>query len=278
MNRDTNFSYSFLVLPQKKRRAIVAVWEFCRAVDDAVDEPLSGNESSAIERARELDRWRDELDCCYGCGEPQTSQGLALRTYIKYFGLSREPFNDLVDGVAMDVVHHRFETFDELYQYCFRVASAVGLICIEIFGYRNVRTRDYAIALGVALQLTNIIRDVRTDLINGRIYFPMEDLRKFDVSAEDLEAGNSVKVRALLAFECSRARSFYDKARGLLPSEDARQLVAAEIMARIYFSILRRIERLDYDVFSSVVRIPKPRRAAISVWVWTTTVLKTIRC
>lgn len=278
VNRDTNFSYSFLALPREKRLAIVAVWDFCRAVDDAVDEPLIGNRSSAIDRTGELDRWRAELDCCYGRGEPQTRQGLALRTYIERFDLSREPFNELVDGVAMDVVHHRFETFDELYQYCLRVGSAVGLICIEIFGYRNLRTRDYAIALGVALQLTNIIRDVRTDLINGRVYFPMEDLRNFDVSTEDLSTGSSAKVRSLLAFQCSRARSYYDKARGLLPREDARQLAAAEIMASIYLSILRRIERLDYDVFSTVVRISKPRKAAIFVWVWIVIVIKTIRC
>ncbi len=266
MSRDTNFYYSFLVLPAEKRRAIVAVWDFCRAVDDAVDCPSSDGGSDSLEQ--ELARWRDELERCYGDEAPTTAEGRHLKPFVARFRLPRKPFSDLIDGVAMDVARQRYETFEELYQYCLRVASAVGLICIEIFGYRNPGTRDYAVALGVALQLTNIIRDVPTDLGDGRVYLPQEDLRRFAVTERDLAAGLSDAVAALLAFECDRARSFYAASKDELPAEDTRQLVAAEIMSRIYFAILKRIERRNYDVFSEVVRVPRPRRALIAGWVW----------
>ena len=138
VSRDTNFYYSFLVLPAEKRRAIVAVWGFCRAVDDAVDRPTPRDAGGPpSDPTRELARWRAELDRCYGRDTPETVQGIALQPYVERFELPRAPFDDLVDGVAMDVTRRRYETFDELYQYCVRVASAVGLICIEIFGYRN---------------------------------------------------------------------------------------------------------------------------------------------
>ena len=274
VSRDTNFYYSFLVLPAEKRRAIVAVWEFCRAVDDAVDCPASATTGRlAAKPSDELTHWRAELDRCFGGTEPVTRQGQHLKTYVTHFRLPRDPFEDLIDGVAMDVAIRRYETFDELYKYCLRVASAVGLICIEIFGYRNSGTRDYAIALGVALQLTNIIRDVPTDLASGRLYLPLDDLRQFDLKDADLEMGLSPQVRALLEFECQRARMYYEKARVALPVEDARGLVAAEIMGGIYFAILERIERQGYDVFTDVVRVPRPRRALIAATIWTRVML-----
>ena len=178
----------------------------------------------------------------------------------------------------MDLGVRRYETFEELHEYCLRVASAVGLICIEIFGYRNADTRDYAIALGVALQLTNIVRDVPTDLATGRIYLPTEDLRRFGCTDDDLRGGLSEPVRALLEFECERARSFYAKARTALPAEDARRLVAAEIMGTIYLAILERIEWRGYDVFSQVVRVARPRRALIAVSVWARTMFWGAAC
>lgn len=267
VSRDTNFYYSFLVLTTEKRRAIVAVWDFCRAVDDAVDCPSGDSGSDSLDQ--KLDQWRDELDRCYGEEAPATEQGRHLKPVVARFRLSRKHFSDLIDGVAMDVAHQRYESFAQLHQYCLRVASAVGLICIEIFGYRNPRTRDYAVALGVALQLTNIIRDVPTDLRDGRIYLPQQDLRKFGVTERDLSAGLSDHVAALLAFECDRTRSFYAASKDALPVEDTRQLVAAEIMSGIYFAILERIERRGYDVYSEVVRVPRPRRALIAAMVWT---------
>ena len=266
MSRDTNFHYSFLVLPAEKRRAIVAVWDFCRAVDDAVDESVEGIEGESLQR--QIGRWRSELDRCYGPATPTTSEGCNLKPFVSRFNLSRQPFEDLLDGVAMDVTCQRYETFDELYRYCLRVASAVGLICIEIFGYRNKGTRDYAIALGVALQLTNIIRDVSIDFRGGRVYLPQEDLRRFQVTGDDLAFGISDRVADLLAFECERAQSFYTKSKDVLPLEDSRRLVAAEIMSGIYYAILERIKKRRYDVFSEVVRVPRSRRALIAARVW----------
>lgn len=274
VSRDTNFYYSFLVLPPAKRRAIVAVWDFCRAVDDAVDAPQergAGSDEAALKAV--LARWRHEVDCCFGASEPLTEQGRRLKPHVVPFNLPRVPFDDLIDGVAMDVSDRRYETFDDLYQYCLRVASAVGVICIEIFGYRNAASRDYAVALGVALQLTNIIRDIPTDLANGRVYLPLEDLRRFNCSDDDLHEA-SPPVRALLEFECRRARSFYQKARSTLPAEDAISLVAAEIMGGIYLAILEKIEQRNYDVFSDVVRVPRPKRAMIAASVWTRTIAR----
>ena len=279
MSRDTNFYYSFLVLPNAKRRAIIAVWDFCRAIDDAVDAPAVGGAEAVPDAAAlrtELARWRGELDCCFGESAPQTEQGRHLKPHVARFSLPREPFEDLIDGVEMDVGDRRYESFDDLYQYCLRVASAVGLICIEIFGYRNPSTREYAIALGVALQLTNIIRDVPTDLTGGRVYLPLEDLRRFGCTDQDLGHGMSPRVHDLLECECQRAREFYRKARQVLPPEDAPSLVAAEIMSAIYLEILERIERRDYDVFSDVVRVPRPQRAMIAAVVWVRTLLRRV--
>ncbi len=271
MARDTNFYYSFLVLPAEKRRAIVAVWDFCRAVDDAVDCPPAGQ--SAGTPAEALALWRGELAACFGDHAPKTTQGRNLKPFIARFGLPRRPFEELIDGVEMDTVTRRFPTFDDLYQYCIRVASAVGLLCIEIFGYRDMATREYAVALGVALQLTNIVRDVPADLRDGRLYLPLEDLERFGCTEDDLRDGRSDRVVALLAHECARAREYYRKAALALPSIDRRRLVAAEIMGAIYFALLRRIEQTHYDVFSEVVRVPRPRRAWIAATVWLRTLV-----
>ncbi len=268
--RDTNFYYSFLVLPSEKRRAIVAVWDFCRAVDDAVDEApaTAGAEAPGNERAQ-LVTWRAELAACYGQGEPQTTQGANLRPFIRRFSLPREAFEAVIDGVAMDLDRARYRTFDDLREYCLRVASAVGLLCIEIFGYRDPRTREYARDLGIALQLTNIIRDVGADLARGRIYLPLEDLARHGCTEDDLRAGVvSDRVRRLLAFECRRASEFYGKAERELPRADRRRMVAARIMAGIYHAILERIERSGYGVFGEKIRVPRPRRAVIAATIW----------
>ena len=269
MARDTNFYYSFLVLPARKRQAIIAVWDFCRAVDDAVDEARGSAET-------ELQRWRDELARCFDRAQPRTRQGQALQPFIAGFNLPRSAFEALIDGVEMDVHAARYATFPDLYEYCIRVASAVGLICVEIFGYDNPGARQYAIDLGVALQLTNILRDIPEDLARGRLYLPLEDLARFgctedDLRAEAANAGGGVRssaVRRLLAFQAQRAHEYYARASATLPREDARQLVAAEIMRTVYAAILRRIERQDYDVFSHVVRVPRPRRALIAAATW----------
>jgi len=266
MSRDTSFYYSFLVLPPKKRSAIIAVWDFCRAVDDAVDEAPDG--TSAHTR---LSLWRDELAACYTTGElPHTPQGRALRPYIAEFDLPRRPFDDLIDGVEMDLGNVRYQTFAQLADYCRRVASAVGLVCVEIFGYHDPAARSYAVDLGMALQLTNIIRDVAGDLRDDRLYLPAEDLARFRVTEDDLRAGRlTPAVSGLMRFECERARFYYTKAAATLPPIDRRSLLAAEIMGAIYFEILRRIERSGYDVFSRRIRVPRPYRAVIAMRLWT---------
>ena len=279
--RDTNFYYSFLVLPAEKRRAVVAIWDFCRAVDDATDEVQEAGQADA---AGELARWRRELAACFADGRPETSQGRALMPFVSRFNLPRQSFEALIEGVEMDLVPRRYENFDELYEYCIRVASAVGLICLEIFGYRDPRSRQYAIELGVALQLTNILRDVPGDLARGRIYIPQTDLRQFGCTENDLlgeaaNAGSGVQsktVKSVLQHQARRARDYYARAAGTLPPADARQLVAAEIMGAIYRAILDRIERRDFDVFSSVVRIPRPRRALIAAATWGRTMLGSV--
>jgi phytoene synthase len=276
MARDTNFYYSFLVLPAEKRAAIMAVWDFCRAVDDAVDE------AEADDAASEVEGWRREVAACFDGGSPATPQGRAVQPLIAAFGLRRSAFDALLEGVEMDVGPRRYETFDDLYEYCIRVASAVGLMCVEIFGYTDSRARVYATELGVALQLTNILRDVPEDLARGRVYIPQEDFRHFSCTEEDLQrevagAGRGVwspAVRRLLRHQAERAREYYARAAAVLPSCDARRLVAAEIMGAVYRAILTRIERADYDVFSQVVRVPRPQRAAIAVATWARTMVK----
>ena len=178
----------------------------------------------------------------------------------------------MIDGVAMDLDTTRYETFDDLFEYCRRVASAVGMICIRIFGCRNAGAREYALNLGVALQLTNILRDVKTDLERGRVYLPLEDLAGAGCTVEDLAAGVVTEpVRRLIAFECRRARDFYQRAKAALPPEDRRRLVAAEIMRAVYFETLQRIERSGYDVFTARARVPRPQQALIALrqWLWT---------
>jgi len=169
----------------------------------------------------------------------------------------------------MDLQCNRYDTFEGLRQYCLRVASAVGLICVEIFGYRDLQTRDYAIELGIALQLTNIIRDVAPDLQRDRVYIPVEDLQRFACTEDDLRAGVVTdNVRRLLAFQVERARRFYRKAETALPRRDERRLVAARIMGAIYFELLRSIERAGYDVFGHRVRVGRPRQAVIAAFTW----------
>ena len=270
MARDTSFYYSFLVLPPVQRSAVVAVWDFCRAVDDAVDEVADKSQAQA-----EVRKWREEVGRVFGAGEPQTSQGASLAPFVARFQLPREPFDELVNGVEMDLDHPQYATFDDLLLYCRRVASGVGLICVEIFGCRHGEAREYAINLGIALQLTNIVRDVAGDLARGRVYLPQEDLARFGCTVDMLRAAIVTEpMRRLLTFECQRAREYYVRAAQAMPPQATRRLVAAEIMGGIYFEILQRIERRGYDVFTEVIRVPRPARARIALsifmknWLW----------
>src|SRR5713101_8392973 len=210
MARKTSFYYSFLVLPADQRRAIVAVWDFCRAVDDAVDEaPQAEGVGGGLPAGRQaVAFWRDELARAFDGRTPSTDQGRRLQPFITPFDLPRQPFEDVIDGVAMDLDTTCYETFADLFEYCRRVASAVGVVCIRIFGCRSAAASEYALNLGVALQLTNILRDIKDDLARGRVYLPLEDLAAHGCTIADLEAGIvSPRLRELLAFECRRARN-----------------------------------------------------------------------
>jgi 15-cis-phytoene synthase len=271
MTRKTSFYYSFLVLPGPQRQAITAVFDFCRAVDDAVD--LEPDPARAIAA---LDLWRREIALVFEGQPPETGPGRALQPVVEPFNLPRAQFEALADGVGMDASPRRYETFADLEPYCHRVASAVGLICAEIFGYREARVKDYARDLGVALQLTNILRDVGVDWRRGRMYLPLEDLARFgcteaDVQREVDEAGAGVRsdrMRAVLEHQAARAKIFFARATRLLPPGEARRFLPAQIMRAIYFELLRRIEAARYDVFTEVIRVPRPAQARLAIKEW----------
>ena len=280
MARKTSFYYAFLALPKAKRQAIVAVWDFCRAVDDSVDlAPNSGAAGDAISA------WRTELDQVFGQGRPETPAGCGLKPIVRMFDLAREDFDALIDGIAMDASPRRYETFAELEPYCHRVASAVGLMCVRIFGYRNPIVRDYARDLGVALQLTNILRDVGVDFQRGRVYLPTEDLIRFGCTDDDIKrevshAGRGIRserFRSVLEHHAARARVFYSRAVRALPADEGPSLVAAEIMREVYWDLLQRIELARCDVFSSVIRVPRPAQARIAFNTWWTVRRRAVR-
>jgi phytoene synthase len=270
MPRSTSFYFSFLVLPRAKREALTAFFDFCRAVDDAVD--LEADR----DRAREtVDRWRDEVDRMFSGREATTPAARRLSPFIDRFRLPRDQFDALIDGVAMDLDTPRYQTFGELEHYCHGVASAVGLICAEIFGYRNPDARTYARELGVALQLTNILRDVAVDYRIGRVYVPGDDLARFGCTEADIAeaaAGGgramSPRLRSVLEHQAARARVFFTRATRALPPEDAASFLPAEIMRAIYWDLLRRISAADFDVFTRVVRVPRPAQAGLAAAQW----------
>ncbi len=266
----SNFFYSFLFLPRAKRDAIIDVYGFCRAVDDVVDDIADRAQEGYDEHAAlsALAKWRAELDALYA-GNPQSDLTRKLQRVLQQFPMPKEYFTAMIDGCEMDLYKHRYESFDELYEYCYRVASITGLMCIEIFTYRSPHTREYAVNLGIALQLTNILRDIKEDAKRGRIYLPQEDLRRFAYSEEDL--ANSVlndNFRALMKFEVERARSYYRKATELLPAQDRANLTAALTMGRIYYRLLQQIERVNYDVYNHQIRLHRPERFLIALSQW----------
>jgi len=249
----TNFYYSFVFLPAEKRRAIEAVYAFARRGDDITDGHLS-----AAAAAEEIARYRAALDDCYA-GRADTPELRALAESVARFKIPRRPFEDLILGLEMDLNATRYQTFEELALYCYRVASTIGLIAIEIFGYRHPSARDYAVNLGMALQLVNILRDLESDARRGRLYLPAEDLERFGVRpAEILERRYNDPFIELMQFECDRARRYFDRARQSLAPEDRRVMVAAEIMAAIYWRLLKRIQQRRYNVFGERVRLSRP--------------------
>ena len=254
----SSFYYALRLLPSARRRALYAVYAFCRAVDDAVDE------SDPAEAPHLVAEWRAELERCYR-GAPLHPVTVALSASLEEFPIPQAALAAVVDGVEMDLVKCRYATFAELELYCRRVASAVGLASIEVFGYTNPATRDYAVDVGLALQLTNILRDVGEDAERDRIYLPQEDLRAYGVPEEDLLRGvYNRRFCQLMEFECVRARDYYRSAAERLPAEDAVSLRPAEIMRRTYEQVLDRIVEERYFVFGRRIGLSRGRKAALA--------------
>ncbi len=262
----SNFYYSFLFLPKAKRDAMYTIYAFCKAVDSAVDEPAAGSNPKD-----ELKHWREELDAVYS-GTPTTPIMVSLAHHVKTLGIPKAYFEELIKGVEMDLFNNRYVTFDELSLYCYRVASVVGLICLHVFGVTSARAQDYAVALGMAFQLTNILRDVGTDAAERRIYLPLDDLQKWNYPEKAmLNQSYSAEFRALMEYEASRAHHYYKRAEAALkglPPQDRRALTVAEIMRGIYSRILERIERSNYRVFGPRISLTTTQRVLIALRIW----------
>jgi len=261
----SNFLYSFILLPKEKNDAINTVYAFCRKTDDIVDDEC---ESSERKYSRIVE-WRNELEKALANGNSKFSLLNKVNIVVRKFNIPVEPFFDLIKGMEADLKKNRYNTFGELMDYCFNVASTVGLMCIEIFGYNNVKTKDFAINLGIALQLTNILRDIKTDAKHGRIYIPLEDLKRFNYHEEDLlnNRYNDDFIK-LMKYECERARYFYDEANKSLTKEDKGLMFAARIMEHIYFRVLKKIERKNYNVFERKVRVSNFKKIFITAGVY----------
>ena len=247
----SNLALAFVALGRERRNDITVFYAFCRVIDDIAD----SSEATSEQKAKELQAWRKWIRES-APGEPELARDVRA-LYAKY-SITPAMLDEIIDGVEMDLRNVRYQTFEELRLYCYRVASAVGLVSIEIFGYRNAACRDYAIELGLALQMTNIIRDVGKDLNNGRIYLPLEDLVRSDYAESDLHARryNDAFLR-LMEFETQRAEEFFSRAAALLPREDRRSMVAAEIMASVYHALLRRMKTDRFRVFDKEYRLSK---------------------
>ena len=262
----SNFYYSFLFLPRQRREAMYTIYAFCKMVDSAVDEPAPG--SHPLE---EVGKWRREVTATYQ-GHPTQPVTRSLAAHLQTYDIPESLLQELITGVEMDLIINRFGTFSELYQYCYRVASVVGLICLKIFQTRSPAAEDYAINLGLAFQLTNILRDLKGDAEQNRIYLPLEDFQRFGYSEEALlhQQPTSALVD-LVKFECERAHTYYHKAYEILqtlPSSDQKALVVAEIMRGVYSRILQQLEATEYQVFGPRIRVPSTQRLVIAANIW----------
>jgi phytoene synthase len=258
----SSFYYAFILLPPERRRALHAVYAFCRFIDDIADD------EAIREPALLLKRWREELDRVYS-GAPTRALSRALADSARRFKIPRELFEEIINGVEMDLSRKRYQTWQELRPYCYRVASALGLICIEIFGYSNPSAKLYAENLGLALQLTNILRDVREDAERGRIYLPLEDLARFNVSENEILGGvYSPNFVRLMDFEARRARELYALAQSELAPEDRATLLTAEAMRLIYAALLERIINSNYRVLDRRHRLSAPHKLYLVGRAW----------
>ncbi|KAB2924824.1 MAG: presqualene diphosphate synthase HpnD [Bacteroidetes bacterium] len=262
-NKRSNFYYSFLLLPKPKREAMNVLYAWCRVADDIVDDEgqVSAKRQRLLSWAKEFEKGLD--------GASAYALVNRLAAIIRRFNIPAEHFRELIRGMEMDLLTVRYATFADLRVYCYRAASTVGLISTEIFGYHREEAKEYAVNLGIALQLTNILRDVAADAAKGRIYLPKEDMERFGYTEDELLAGvYNGRFRALMEFEAGRARAHFTEAMRHLSAEDRPLFIAALIMQEIYFRLLQSIEKAEYDVFTHRIRISTFRKLLITAHVW----------
>jgi phytoene synthase len=262
----SNLALAFILLPREKRDAMVALYAFCRAVDDVADE----DSIPTGKRRKQLAAWREDIRRACGNEAPAFVLNREFQPVIAQFKLPFALFDELIQGCEMDLDTLRYADYDALELYCHRVASVVGLLSIEIFGYQNPACRDYAVALGQALQLTNILRDVKNDAARGRIYLPQSELKKFNVSeAEILNSQYSENYFALARSVAGRAKHFYSLARETLPAADRRSMTAAELMGSVYWQLLQKLERGQFNVFGpQPLKLGKAGKLALIFRAW----------
>lgn len=259
-----NFYFSFLPLPRERRAAMCAIYAFMRYSDDITDD-----EGEARPREERLREWRQALDRAFE-GDYGDSRILpAFHDTVVRYRIPRRYFHELIDGAEMDLSPRRYETFEELYRYCYHVASVVGLVCIHVFGFSDPRATEYAEACGIGFQLTNILRDLPEDAERGRVYLPQEDLRRFGYSEADLLAHRvNEPFLALMRFQVERARSYYRKAEPLVGLIEPVSRPCLKVMMGIYGGILERIVQQEYDVFRTRARVPTWGKIGIAARAW----------
>jgi len=262
----SNLALAFILLPRPRRDAMSALYAFCREVDDVADDESVPTE----QRRARLAAWREDIRRAVDNQTPQQVINQEFQPIVHKFHLPFALFDELIKGCEMDLDTKRYENYEQLELYCHRVASVVGLLSIEIFGYHNPACRDYAIYLGKALQITNILRDVRTDAGRGRIYLPQSELERFDVPEKEILAFKyTANYRALAASVASRAKNFYQLARQTLPLEDRKAMVAAELMGSVYWQLLNKLEANGFNVFGEQpIRLPKAQKLVLIFSAW----------
>ncbi len=265
-----NFYYAFRTLPARKRRAIYAAYAFCRLCDDIADGDLPPDE-----KRRLLDEMRSRL--APGSGADAHPVFMALRDAVDSYGIPVRHLGEVIDGVEMDLAKTRYATFEELRGYCYLVASAVGLVCIEIFGYADPKAREHAVDLGLAMQLTNILRDVREDSRRGRIYLPLDELERFGYAESDLERGVvNEPFRRLMGFQAARAREHFERGRRIVPLLSADSRACLALLHGVYSSILDRIEESGFDVYSRRVGLTTREKLLLMARLWATSLVPAV--
>ena len=262
----SNLALAFILLPRERRDAMSALYAFCRAVDDVADEDAIPTAT----RRQQLSEWREDIRRACENKKPQFLLNQEFQPVIQQFKLPFALFDELIQGCEMDLDTLRYENLAQLELYCYRVASVVGLLSLEIFGYQNPACHDYAINLGQALQLTNILRDVKNDAARGRIYLPLSELKKFHVSEADiLNSRYTENYFALAASVAERAKQFYSRARKTLPPEDRGAMVAAELMGSVYWRLLQKLEAEKFNVFGDTrIKLSKPQKLGLIFKSW----------